>query len=157
LKFKLDENIGRRGLELLKASGHDAMTVWDQGLHGVIDQKLFEICSAEGRTLVTLDRDFGQVPRFPPEKSAGIVILEVGPRANPPRNRREAARFPGGPGKPFRRWRVDRRTGTGKDSSPEWRGMTAIMWTSVRSAMLGANSVFRTGALTRFELLPPNW
>jgi predicted nuclease of predicted toxin-antitoxin system len=83
VKFKLDENIGRRGLELLRASGHDVMTVWDQGLRGVTDQKLFEICSAEGRTLVTLDRDFGQVPRFPPEKSAGIVILDVGPRALP--------------------------------------------------------------------------
>jgi predicted nuclease of predicted toxin-antitoxin system len=81
VKFKLDENIGRRGLELLKASGHDVMTVWDQGLRGVTDQKLFEICSAEGRALVTLDRDFGQILRFPPEKSAGIVILEVGPRA----------------------------------------------------------------------------
>jgi len=81
VKFKLDENIGRRGLELLKASGHDVVTVWDQGLHGVADEQLFEICSTEGRALVTLDRDFGQVPRFPPEKSAGIVILEVGPRA----------------------------------------------------------------------------
>ncbi|HKN10942.1 MAG TPA: DUF5615 family PIN-like protein [Pseudomonadota bacterium] len=80
MKFKLDENIGRRGLELFKASGHDVRTVWDQGLRGVTDEELFETCSAEGRALVTLDRDFGQVPRFPPEKSAGIVILEVGPR-----------------------------------------------------------------------------
>ena len=80
MKFKLDENIGRRGLELLKAAGHDVTTVWDQGLHGVTDVKLFETCSAEGRALVTLDRDFGQVPRFPPERSAGIVILEAGPR-----------------------------------------------------------------------------
>ena len=80
MKFKLDENIGRRGLELLRASGHDVTTVWDQGLRGVTVEKLFETCSAEGRALVTLDRDFGQVPRFPPEKSAGIVILEVGSR-----------------------------------------------------------------------------
>ncbi len=48
MKFKLDENIGRRGLELLKAAGHDVTTVWDQGLHGVTDVKLFETCSAEG-------------------------------------------------------------------------------------------------------------
>ena len=81
MKIKLDENIGRRGLELLKACGHDVMTVWDQGLRGVTDEALFKICSAEGRALITLDRDFGQVPRFPPEQSAGIVILELGPRA----------------------------------------------------------------------------
>ena len=79
MKLKLDENIGRRGLELLKAAGHDVMTVWDQQLHGVSDEKLFEICLVEARALVTLDRDFGQVTRFPPEKSAGIIVLDVGP------------------------------------------------------------------------------
>ena len=80
MRLKLDENIGRRGLELLKASGHDVMTVWDQGLRGVTDEELFEVCAAEGRALITLDRDFGQVTRFPPERSAGIVVLDVGPR-----------------------------------------------------------------------------
>ena len=80
MKFKLDENIGRRGSELLKACGHDVMTVWDQGLHGVADEELFEVCSAERRALITLDRDFGQVTRFPPEGSAGIVVLDVGSR-----------------------------------------------------------------------------
>ena len=80
MKFKLDENIGRRGLELLKASGHDALTVRDQALGGATDEHLFDVCAAEGRVLITLDHDFGHVLRFPPEKSAGIVILEVGSR-----------------------------------------------------------------------------
>jgi predicted nuclease of predicted toxin-antitoxin system len=77
VKFKLDENIGRRGLELLEASGHDVVTVRDQALGGASDEELFNICSAEGRVLITLDRDFGQVLRFPPKKSVGIVVLEV--------------------------------------------------------------------------------
>lgn len=81
MKFKLDENIGRRGLDLIRASGHDVMTVRDQDLQGVSDEKLFEVCAAERRALITLDRDFGQVLRFPPEKSAGIIVLEIGPRA----------------------------------------------------------------------------
>jgi predicted nuclease of predicted toxin-antitoxin system len=81
VKLKLDENIGRRGLEFLRASGHDVMTVRDQGLGGTADERLFEVCASEGRALVTLDRDFGHVPRFPPERSAGVIILEVGPRA----------------------------------------------------------------------------
>ncbi len=81
MRLKLDENIGRRGLDFLRARGHDVMTVWDQDLHGVTDAQLFEICASEGRVLVTLDRDFGQVLRFPPEKSAGVVLLDLGRRA----------------------------------------------------------------------------
>ena len=65
MKFKLDENIGRRGLELLKACGHDVMTVWDQSLHGVADEELFEVCSAERRALITLDRVSARLPVFP--------------------------------------------------------------------------------------------
>jgi predicted nuclease of predicted toxin-antitoxin system len=81
VKFKLDENIGRRGQDLIRASGHDVMTVRDQGLQGVTDERLFDVCVTESRALITLDRDFGQVLRFPPENSAGIIVLELGPRA----------------------------------------------------------------------------
>ncbi len=81
MRLKLDENIGRRGLEFLRARGHDVMTVRDQNLHGVTDESLFDVCVAEGRALVTLDWDFAQVLRFPPETSAGIIVLDAGPRA----------------------------------------------------------------------------
>ncbi|HEX9588014.1 MAG TPA: DUF5615 family PIN-like protein [Bradyrhizobium sp.] len=81
MKFKLDENIGRRGLEFLTSSGHDVKTARGQELGGATDEELFKACAVEGRALVTLDRDFGQVLRFPPEKTAGVVILEVGPHA----------------------------------------------------------------------------
>jgi predicted nuclease of predicted toxin-antitoxin system len=81
VKFKLDENIGRRGLDLIRDSGHDVVSVRDQHLQGVADERLFEVCAAEGRALITLDRDFCQVLRFPPEKSTGIAVLEIGPRA----------------------------------------------------------------------------
>jgi len=80
MKIKLDENIGRRGFELLTSAGYDVMTVRDQNLEGAPDETLFKVCADEGRILITLDHDFGQVLRFPPEQSAGLVILEPGPR-----------------------------------------------------------------------------
>lgn len=83
MKFKLDENLGRRGLELLKAAGHDVMTVREQGLGGASDDSVYGACAVEGRALITLDHDFGHVLRFPPEQGPGIVILEPGPRAAP--------------------------------------------------------------------------
>jgi predicted nuclease of predicted toxin-antitoxin system len=55
LKIKLDENIGRRGRELLKSAGHDVLTVRDQKLEGSSDEKLFAMCAEERRVLITLD------------------------------------------------------------------------------------------------------
>jgi predicted nuclease of predicted toxin-antitoxin system len=82
VKFKLDENIGRRGLELLRSAGHDAVTVRDEGLAGAPDEQIFSAAASESRALITLDYDFAQVLRFPPHTSAGIVVLELGGRAS---------------------------------------------------------------------------
>ena len=78
MKIKVDENIGRGGVELLRRADHDVMTVYQQGLSGASDEVVFEACAGERRTLLTLDRDFGQTPRFPPKQAAGLVILELG-------------------------------------------------------------------------------
>lgn len=83
MRFKPDENIGSRGQGLLRAAGHDVATVYDQQLGGARDETINLKCARENRALVTLDHDFCQVLRFPPEKSAGIVILELPARATP--------------------------------------------------------------------------
>jgi predicted nuclease of predicted toxin-antitoxin system len=78
VRIKADENIGRSGVDLLQQAGHDVTTVREQGLAGAVDEIVLRACRTEGRTLITLDRDFGQVSRFPPRQTAGIVILEIG-------------------------------------------------------------------------------
>ncbi len=75
MKIKVDENIGTSGVDFLRGNGHHVITVREQGLGGCADEDIFEVCIAERRTLITLDRDFGRVLRFPPQLSAGIVIL----------------------------------------------------------------------------------
>lgn len=37
----------------------------------------------EGRVLITLDRDFGEILRFVPEDSAGIAVLDCRGRLSP--------------------------------------------------------------------------
>jgi predicted nuclease of predicted toxin-antitoxin system len=81
VKFKLDENLGRRELQLVKSAGHDAIGVRDQGLGGAADSRVLEVCASEERALITLDRDFGNVLRFPPPKYHGIVILAMPDRS----------------------------------------------------------------------------
>ena len=82
MKFKLDENIGRRGLDLLRRAGHDVVTVRDEGLAGAPDEEIFSVVVSESRALITLDYDFAQILRFPPHSSAGVVVLELGGRAS---------------------------------------------------------------------------
>jgi predicted nuclease of predicted toxin-antitoxin system len=55
MKIKPDENIGRRGIELLTSAGHDVTTVREQNLQGARGETLFDVCGGENRVLITLD------------------------------------------------------------------------------------------------------
>ena len=77
MKFKLDENFGTRTQQLFRAAGHDVQTVRDEDLQGSSDQYLYEFCRTEQRCLVTLDWDFADVIRFPPNQTGGIVVIRV--------------------------------------------------------------------------------
>ena len=77
MKFKLDENFGGRTQQLFQIADHDVQTTLDENIQGCPDQQLHQICCAESRCLVTLDLDFSDVTRFPPERSAGIAVIRV--------------------------------------------------------------------------------
>jgi predicted nuclease of predicted toxin-antitoxin system len=83
MKLKLDENLGSFGKSLLVADGHDVMTIAEQQMSGKDDAGVYEVCRDEDRVLVTLDHDFGQTLRFPPEATAGIVVLECKGQLSP--------------------------------------------------------------------------
>jgi predicted nuclease of predicted toxin-antitoxin system len=68
MKFKLDENIGLRGLRILTVAGHDVATVHGQSLDGAEDRKLIDVCKEEQRALVTLDLDFANPLVFEPHR-----------------------------------------------------------------------------------------
>lgn len=78
MRLKVDENIGRNGTALLRSAGHDVATVLEQKLGGAPDETVFAACTSEGRALITLDRDFGNLLRFPPQQAAGIVVIDLG-------------------------------------------------------------------------------
>ena len=76
-KAKLDENFGTRGQSALGAAGWDVTTVEAQDLCGAHDPTIIEVCRAEGRVLVSLDKDFANTLVFPPKRYAGIVVLRL--------------------------------------------------------------------------------
>ena len=76
MKIKLDENLGGKIKQVFTGEGHDVHTVHEEGLSGCADMAIFQQSQVEGRVLVTLDHDFGNLLRFPYEVSCGFVILE---------------------------------------------------------------------------------
>ncbi len=80
MKFKLDENLGNKALEVLQIAGLEAKTIPQEELYGIEDKKLIEVCQKEGRCLITLDLEFGNPLIYNPSHYNGIVVLRLPPR-----------------------------------------------------------------------------
>jgi len=78
MRLKLDENLGQAIAKTFREAGHDVATVQEQGLGGIQDEALYTRCRQEGLCLVTLDLDFSNVLRFPPQPTAGLAVLRPG-------------------------------------------------------------------------------
>lgn len=82
MKFKLDENLSPELTFLFSQAGHEVHTVLEERLSGAKDDRLFARCIEEGRVLVTLDLDFSNPLRFPPEGTPGVIVLRPVSTAN---------------------------------------------------------------------------
>lgn len=75
MKFKLDENLSHELGTELRALGHDVHTVAAEGLAGSSDPIVLVAVREEGRMLLTQDRGFADLRRYPPGSHLGIVVL----------------------------------------------------------------------------------
>jgi len=75
VKFKPDEHLDWRLAAVVSTGEDEADTVKDEGLSGIEDEALYKACVSDGRVLITLDLDFANPLRFPPEPTAGVIVL----------------------------------------------------------------------------------
>lgn len=75
MKLKLDENMPHRVQALLENRGHDVATAAGEGLGGKADATVAEVAAREGRIIITLDRRFADIRRYPPGRHPGFLVL----------------------------------------------------------------------------------
>jgi predicted nuclease of predicted toxin-antitoxin system len=73
----VDEDLPRQVTEVLIARGHDTATVVEQGWQGSPDNILWSLIQNERRWLVTADKGFADLRRYPPGCHCGVILLRV--------------------------------------------------------------------------------
>ena len=82
MKFLADENFPGVALRLLRQSGFDVASIAEAN-PGRPDTDVLAIASAEGRTLLTFDKDFGDLVYRDGHVHAGIVLLRLDDKTTP--------------------------------------------------------------------------
>ncbi len=72
---KLDEDLAPISAAPLQAAGHEVRSVLTQGWSGIADNELLQRVTAEGAMLVTADKGFGDIRKYPPGSHGGIILL----------------------------------------------------------------------------------
>ena len=73
--IKVDEDLPRAAVHLLRQHGCDAVNVIEQNMGGWKDPPLWEVIQEEKRFLVTADKGFADVCTYPPGTHRGILLL----------------------------------------------------------------------------------
>lgn len=76
VKFLVDESTGAQVAEALQTAGYDTVYV-GRVMPGAKDKKILARAYAEGRILVTNDKDFGERVYRSREPHAGVILLRL--------------------------------------------------------------------------------
>jgi predicted nuclease of predicted toxin-antitoxin system len=75
MKFIADENIPLSLIKAIRKKSYSITCLKEENLLVISDSKLIEIANNEKRVLITFDKDFTDLFRYPIEKNHGVVIL----------------------------------------------------------------------------------
>jgi len=76
LRFLADENIFPAVITHLRKLDHDVVSIQEAGFSQTTDDKIVEIATKEERTIVTFDKHFGDILRYPPRNLSGIITYK---------------------------------------------------------------------------------
>lgn len=77
LKLLTDENIAVSTVLVLRELGYDVKDIKEEKQQGISDETIIQIALKEKRTIITLDKDFGNILLFPPPLSFGVILIDL--------------------------------------------------------------------------------
>ncbi|TAK53247.1 MAG: hypothetical protein EPO24_14650 [Bacteroidetes bacterium] len=75
IRFLIDEDMPRSTAPLLIQHGFPASDVRDIGLRSASDESIYAYAQKHGLTILTRDRGFGDIIRFPLSAHHGILVI----------------------------------------------------------------------------------
>jgi predicted nuclease of predicted toxin-antitoxin system len=77
MRFLIDESVDFRLAGFLASRGHDVTTIIRDYRPGMPDREVLAVAIAEGRILVTNDRDFGELVFRRQLPHSGVILLRL--------------------------------------------------------------------------------
>lgn len=77
MKMFANENLFKPIIDFLRSRGHDVLSIRESGLSGISDDEVYQRACKEKRVIITMDKDFSRIFRFPPEKCGGIIVAKI--------------------------------------------------------------------------------
>jgi predicted nuclease of predicted toxin-antitoxin system len=77
MRFLADMGVAQRTVEWLRAEGHDAVHLRDEGLQRMPNGQIFDKAAAEGRIVLTFDLDFGEIVALSGGQRASVILFRL--------------------------------------------------------------------------------
>lgn len=77
--FLTDENIFPSIVSFLRSRRFDVKDIREQALRGAPDEKVASLAQAEQRILLTFDKHFANILRYPPPMYYGLIRIRIHP------------------------------------------------------------------------------
>jgi predicted nuclease of predicted toxin-antitoxin system len=77
MRFLADMGVAIRIVDWLRAQGHDAKHLRDEGLQQMTDSDVFRKAASEKRALLTFDLDFGEILALSGESAVSVVLFRL--------------------------------------------------------------------------------
>lgn len=77
MRFLADMGVALRIVEWLRAEGHDAIHLREEGLQRMPNGKIFEKAVSEERIILTFDLDFGEIVALSGGRQTGVVLFRL--------------------------------------------------------------------------------